>query len=113
MQLNENEIRGIIEEVIKRYAGESSATPAEPVKKVENRDGKLELVEVGEAKKGTRSDEVVIAVAAAFGKYQTETITHIPHADVLRELMAGIEEEGLNSKSSKNFKNFRRFNPCK
>ena len=33
MQLNENEIRGIIEEVIKRYAGESSATPAEPVKK--------------------------------------------------------------------------------
>lgn len=95
MQLNENEIRGIIEEVIKRYAGESSATPVEPVKKVENRDGKLELVEVGEAKKGTRSDEVVIAVAAAFGKYQTETITHIPHADVLRELMAGIEEEGL------------------
>ena len=65
------------------------------LKKVENRDGKLELVEVGEAKKGTRSDEVVIAVAAAFGKYQTETITHIPHADVLRELMAGIEEEGL------------------
>lgn len=95
MQLNENEIRGIIEEVIKRYAGESSATPVEPVKKVENRDGKLELVEVGEAKKGTRSDEVIIAVAAAFGKYQTETITHIPHADVLRELMAGIEEEGL------------------
>ena len=39
MQLNENEIRGIIEEVIKRYAGESSATPAEPVKKeVEKRD---------------------------------------------------------------------------
>ncbi len=45
--------------------------------------------------KGTRSDEVIIAVAAAFGKYQTETITHIPHADVLRELMAGREEEGL------------------
>lgn len=96
MQLNENEIRGIIEEVIKRYAGESSATPVEPVKKeVEKREGNLELVEVGEAKKGTRSDEVIIAVAAAFGKYQTETITHIPHADVLRELMAGIEEEGL------------------
>ena len=37
MQLNENEIRGIIEEVIKRYCGESSATPAEPVKKVKMR----------------------------------------------------------------------------
>lgn len=99
MQLNENEIRGIIEEVIKRYAGEASATttttPVQTAKEPEKRDGKLELVEVGEAKKGTRSDEVVIAVAAAFGKYQTETITHIPHADVLRELMAGIEEEGL------------------
>lgn len=99
MQLNENEIRGIIEEVIKRYAGEASVTttttPVQPAKEPEKRDGKLELVEVGEAKKGTRSDEVVIAVAAAFGKYQTETITHIPHADVLRELMAGIEEEGL------------------
>lgn len=98
MQLNENEIRGIIEEVIKRYAGEASATPTPAqtaVKEPEKREGKLELQEVGEAKKGTRSDEVVIAVAAAFGKYQTETITHIPHADVLRELMAGIEEEGL------------------
>lgn len=97
MQLNENEIRGIIEEVIKRYANEGAA-PAPAVSapaKVENRSGNLELEEVGEAKKGTRSDEVIIAVAAAFGKYQTETITHIPHADVLRELMAGIEEEGL------------------
>lgn len=97
MQLNENEIRGIIEEVIKRYANEGAvpvpavAAPA----KVENRSGKLELVELGEAKKGTRSDEVIIAVAAAFGKFQTETITHIPHEDVLKELMAGIEEEGL------------------
>lgn len=27
MQLNENEIRGIIEEVIKRYAGEAAETP--------------------------------------------------------------------------------------
>lgn len=97
MQLNENEIRGIIEEVIKRYANEG-AVPAPAVAaptKVEDRSGKLELVELGEAKKGTRSDEVIIAVAAAFGKFQTETITHIPHEDVLRELMAGIEEEGL------------------
>ena len=50
---------------------------------------------VGEAKKSTKSDEVVIALAPAFGKFQTETITHIPHVDVLKELMAGIEEEGL------------------
>lgn len=95
MQLNENEIRGIIEEVIKRYANEGAAPVSATPAKVEDRKGNLELVEVGEAKKGTRSDEVIIAVAAAFGKFQTETITHIPHEDVLRELMAGIEEEGL------------------
>ena len=89
MQLNENEIRGIIEEVIKRYAPVSK--PAVEV----NRSGNLELVEIGEAKKGVKSDEVIIALAPAFGKFQTETITHIPHEDVLKEIMAGIEEEGV------------------
>lgn len=95
MQLNENEIRGIIEEVIKRYAGEATETPiSKPAVEV-NRAGNLELIETGEAKKGVKSDEVIIALAPAFGKFQTETITHIPHEDVLKELMAGIEEEGL------------------
>ena len=100
MQLNENEIRGIIEEVIKRYAGEGAAveTPkSKPAVEV-NRSGNLELVEIGEAKKGVKSDEVIIALAPAFGKFQTETITHIPHEDVLKEIMAGIEEEGLTSR---------------
>lgn len=95
MQLNENEIRGIIGEVIKRYAGEVAETPiSKPAVEV-NRAGNLELIETGEAKKGVKSDEVIIALAPAFGKFQTETITHIPHEDVLKELMAGIEEEGL------------------
>lgn len=94
MQLNENEIRGIIEEVIKRYAGQEATTPTKEEKKVVT-SGNLVIEEVGEAKKSTKSDEVVIALAPAFGKFQTETITHIPHIDVLKELMAGIEEEGL------------------
>ena len=95
MQLNENEIRGIIEEVIKRYAGEGTATLVSKAAVEVNRSGNLELVEAGEAKKGIKSDEVIIALAPAFGKFQTETITHIPHEDVLKEIMAGIEEEGL------------------
>ena len=94
MQLNENEIRGIIEEVIKRYAGQEASAPTKEEKKVVT-SGNLVIEEVGEAKKSTKSDEVVIALAPAFGKFQTETITHIPHVDVLKELMAGIEEEGL------------------
>lgn len=95
MQLNENEIRGIIEEVIKRYAGEGAAAPVSKPAVEVNRSGNLELVETGEAKKGVKSDEVIIALAPAFGRFQTETITHIPHEDVLKEIMAGIEEEGL------------------
>ena len=94
MQLNENEIRGIIEEVIKRYAGQEATTPTKEEKKVVT-SGNLVIEEVGEAKKSTKSDEVIIALAPAFGKFQTETITHIPHVEVLKELMAGIEEEGL------------------
>lgn len=88
MQLNEKAIREIIDEVVKRYVSDDEA-PSSP------KLGDLEMVEGGEAKKGISKDEVIIAVAPAFGKYQTETITKIPHSDVIKELMAGIEEEGL------------------
>lgn len=37
----------------------------------------------------------MIGLAPAFGIYQTETIIHQPHDKVLREIIAGIEEEGL------------------
>lgn len=57
--------------------------------------GKMKLEEVGNAEAGKRSDEVVVAVGPAFGKYQTETIVGIPHDDVIREVLAGIEEEGI------------------
>lgn len=88
MQLNEQAIRGIIEEVVKRYANSETTSNLVP-------KGNLELTETGEATKGMSKDEVIIAVAPAFGKYQTQTITKIPHSDVLKEMMAGIEEEGL------------------
>jgi len=100
MQLNDKDLRSIIEEVVKRYLSSSENseikdTPVNTVRTEERVGNKLELIDEGQAKKGTRSDEVIIAVAPAFGIYQTETITHIPHADVLKEIMAGIEEEGL------------------
>lgn len=88
MQLNEQAIRGIIDEVVKRYVSDQSGSQAP-------KTSDFDMVEAGEAKKGISKDEVIIAVAPAFGKYQTETITKIPHSDVIKELMAGIEEEGL------------------
>jgi len=58
----------------------------------------LAIKEVGEAKVGTKADEVVIGVAPAFLKTQFKTIVGIPHTEVLRELIAGIEEEGLTAR---------------
>lgn len=59
---------------------------------------KLQITELGEAKVGTKSDEVVIGIAPAFHKFQNKTIVNISHSDVLREIIAGIEEEGLSAR---------------
>jgi len=56
------------------------------------------LAEKGEAQLGAKADEVIIALAPAFGKYQNKTIVNIPHSDVLREVIAGIEEEGVKAR---------------
>ncbi len=56
----------------------------------------MDMTEGGEAKLGTDRSEVVIGLPPAFGRTMTKTIIGIPHREVLRELMAGIEEEGLH-----------------
>lgn len=53
------------------------------------------ITETGEAKQGAYPDEVVIGLAPAFGTTQRKTICGIAHSQVLREISAGIEEEGL------------------
>ena len=47
------------------------------------------------AVKGTDPKEVVIGVGAAFQKEITKTISGIPLDEVLRNVKAGIEEEGM------------------
>ena len=54
----------------------------------------MDMTEGGEAKPGTDRNEVVIGIPPAFGTIMTKTIIEIPHREVLRELKAGIEEEG-------------------
>ena len=56
------------------------------------------LREVGPARRGTRLDEVVIAVSPAFAGQFTKTIVEVPHAEVLRQLLAGIEEQGVTTR---------------
>lgn len=59
---------------------------------------RLELIERGPAELGTRSDEVVLALSPGFGTFFTQTIVDLSLADVLRETLAGIEEEGVTAR---------------
>jgi propanediol dehydratase medium subunit len=58
----------------------------------------VSLRETGPAGRGTREDEVVVAVSPAFAGHFTKTIVDVPHAEVLRQLLAGIEEQGVTAR---------------
>jgi propanediol dehydratase medium subunit len=59
------------------------------------RERTVSLRETGPARRGTREDEVVVAVSPAFAGHFSRTIVDVPHAEVLRQLLAGIEEQGV------------------
>lgn len=54
----------------------------------------MRLEEKGPAVKGTNPREVVVVIGPAFGKEMNKTIVKVHHAQVLREILSGIEEQG-------------------
>ena len=110
MAIDEKVLRSVIEEVIKEIAQEGITQEAAPAKEEvkaeapapvaspvpEEEVSKLVITQVGDFVPDHRPDEVVIGLAPAFGVHQTKTIIGIDHAKVLKEIIAGIEEEGLN-----------------
>lgn len=98
MAVNEKIIKEIVDEVLKSLNSKDNNPSNFNNKKEDNCKDGLKLEVLGEAKKGTRNDEVVIGIAPAFGIYQNKTISKLPHDKVLRELIAGIEEEGLKAR---------------
>lgn len=97
-QITEAVVRDVIREVLAQMA-QSGGLPAAPAPVSAGPVAGLELREIGEAKPGSSTNEVVIALAPAFGdKLSKQTITGIPHAAVLREIMAGVEEEGVKAR---------------
>ncbi|MCT4618057.1 MAG: propanediol/glycerol family dehydratase medium subunit [Marinisporobacter sp.] len=107
MAISESLVRSVIEEVLKDFGVEEKkeVAPNHPIEEKTNIQvfspkniKELELQEIGEANVGTRSDEVVIGVCPAFGLHQRKTIVELPHYNVLREIIAGIEEEGLTAR---------------
>lgn len=100
--LTEAAVRDVIREVLAQMAQSGtlpSTASAAPSAVSAGPVAGLELRELGPAKTGTSTSEVIIALAPAFGdKLKMQTITGIPHAAVLREIMAGIEEEGVKAR---------------
>ena len=97
-EINETLLRSIIAEVMKEMSVNTNETVAEtsekPVTKSVSNE-KAVIRTVGVAKPSQSTDEVVIAVGPAFGEQQVKTMVDIPHTEVLRQLVAGIEDYGL------------------
>jgi len=93
MNITEDIVRDIILEVLREM--EAGEPPAGSFKEGGT---PLAIKEIGVARTGVAKNEVVIAVPPAFGTAMNKTIIGIPHQQVLREIIAGIEEEGLKAR---------------
>ena len=93
MEISKDLVREIILEVLRQSEGEHAPAGGGGVEVPP-----LSFRDVGPAERGTNRHEVVIGVSPAFGTAMTKTIIGIPHGDVLHEVMAGIEEEGLKAR---------------
>jgi len=100
MAINEQMLRDIIESVLKEMSDtpDSGAASGAVATSAAAQAGSVELTPIGDAKQGTAADEVLIGLAPAFADSQIDTITNIPHDKVLKEIIAGIEEEGLKAR---------------
>lgn len=94
MEINDELVSLITRQVMAALQNGAEPQPTERYAAIEH-GGRLVITEKGDAPSGQYSDEVVVGLAPAFGTAQTCTINGLSHYDVLREIAAGIEEEGL------------------
>jgi propanediol dehydratase medium subunit len=93
MKISEDLVREVVLEVLQQMEGTGTGGG------LQVGDGPaVQFKETGVAQPGTTRHEVVVGVTPSFGETMRQTIIGIPHAQVLREVMAGIEEEGLTSR---------------
>ena len=105
MQMNEDLIKKIVDAVMEQIGQLENKTDAKPSAEVSSLAGrerinkeKTDYSAYPKAKKGTDPKEIVIGVGAAFQKEIKRTICDIPLDEVLRNVKAGIEEEGMNAR---------------
>ena len=94
MNLDEKLIQEITQKVVAAISQMEQPVASESNSSVFH-TGNMTITEVGAAQEGKYPDEVVIGLDPAFGEYQHQTICGLSHSDVLREVAAGIEEEGM------------------
>ncbi|MGB9661233.1 MAG: propanediol/glycerol family dehydratase medium subunit [Moorellaceae bacterium] len=87
-------VEQIVSEVLKRLGERNYRSMVAPTSSAA--EGEWE--EIGEAKPGTDQREVVIGISPALGIKFHRNIVGIPLREVLREIIAGIEEEGLRAR---------------
>lgn len=87
-------VEQIVSEVLKRLGEKSYKSMVGPMDSPPGGEWR----EIGEAKPGMDQREVVIGISPAFGVKFSKNIIGIPLRDILREITAGIEEEGLRAR---------------
>ena len=102
MQISEDLIRQITNAVVSQMSQNGQGASSSGSNKAPSMAGRSRINEektsykdYPRARKGTDPKEVVIGVGAAFQKEITKTIGVIPLDGVLRNVKAGIEEEGM------------------
>jgi hypothetical protein len=105
MQLNDNLVKQITDAVLaemKQNVEKTDTNTVAATSAVSSIAGRERINEIKtsyssypRAKKGTDPKEVVVGVGAAFQKEIQKTICGIPLDDVLKNVKAGIEEEGM------------------
>lgn len=105
MEVNEQLVRAVTQAVIAQLYG-TGAQPEQTTAMPRSKDlaGKTRMNPkhsyegAMKAQQGTDPKEVVIGVGAAFQTEITKTMSDIPLDEVLRNIRAGIEEEGMKSR---------------
>lgn len=106
MEVNEQLVRAVTQAVIAQLYGTGAQPETKEISKASSAGlaGKTRMNPKHSyegavtAQKGTDPKEVVIGVGAAFQTEITKTMSSIPLDEVLRNIRAGIEEEGMTSR---------------
>lgn len=87
-------VEQVVSEVLKHLQNENLTLDTD-TEETQTTKQAINFSEIGPAKPGDKEDEVVLGISPAFGVHFNSNINGIPLKDILREVVAGISEEGM------------------